>query len=488
MDRRNFIKGTTAASFGAAMIPNILMPKNIKANHNSHFNSSNSAKPNILWVMAEDICPDLGCYGNHDVETPNIDKFATEGTRYTNAYTTCSICSPSRSAMITGMYQTSIGAHNHRTLDEFKKPLPDGIKPITEYLKEAGYYTVNDNPNKKGSKNKKIGFRGSGKEDFNFAYDGDVFEGTDWSDRQEGQPFFAQLTFMSTHRGPGWEKAEKFSKKVDPDKISIPPYYPDHKITREDWATYLNAIQMTDEFFGQLMNRLDEEGLSENTVVFFLADEGRAMLRAKQWLYHPGLHIPMIVRWPGKIEAGKINDKMVSGIDLTATTLQLAGIDIPSYMEGIPFLDHNIPERDYIIGARDRADATVDRVRSVHSKHFNYIRNFFPELPYTQQNRYKDTRYPVLQLMKDLHAENKLTETQQAFMAESKPEEEFYDLLADPFETNNLANDPNYSVQLEKHRKILDDWIVSTGDLGSIPESKKELDKVIEYRIEKYGF
>lgn len=449
--------------------------------------SVEKSKPNILWIIAEDIGPDLGCYGNRRVSTPNLDKFATESVRYVNAFSTAPVCSPSRSALITGMYQTSIGAHNHRTFSEFKKPLPDGIAPITEYFREAGYYTVNVQPSTKAGR-KKPGPHGSGKTDFNFAWDGEIFEGKDWNERKPGQPFFAQLSLKASHRGPWWDQENNSKARVNPDDVALPPYYPDHPIARQDWADYLNAVMMMDSHFGSVMKRLNDEGLTENTVVFFFGDEGRCMLRAKQWLYDAGLRIPLMIRWPGEIEPVSINDDLISGVDIAATSLAIAGINVPPHIHGIDFLVSGDKKRDYVIGARDRCDETVDRIRSVHTKYFNYIRNYYPERPYTQQNRYKDTRYPMLSLMKELHEQGALTPEQELFMAPQKPEEELYDLLSDPFEVNNVAQNPAYANILNEMRAILDRWIDDTGDQGIIPESQDVLDKVLQQRIEEYGF
>ena len=249
-------------------------------------------RPNIVWIMAEDISPDLGCYGTPEVKTPNIDRLASEGIRYTNAFVTGPVCSASRSGMITGMYQTSIGAHNHRSHRSDGYTLPEPVKLITDYLRKAGYYTTNN-----------------GKTDFNFKTDGKPFDGKDWKGRKPGQPFFSQITFGVTHRTFKRDK----ENPIDPDKVKVPPYYPDTKLTRRDWADYLESIQILDGQVEQLLKRLADEGLADNTVVILIGDHGRCHVRGKQWLYDGGIHIPLIIRWPGVLKAAQVCKDMVSG-------------------------------------------------------------------------------------------------------------------------------------------------------------------------------
>lgn len=446
-------------------------------------------KPNIVWIIAEDICPDLGCYGASLIQTPNIDKLASEGVRFTNAFVTGPVCSTSRSALITGMYQTTIGAHNHRShrgayglypskLDG-PDTLPKGIKLITDYFRKAGYFTANVTTPAPG-------VRGSGKTDFNFIIT-KPFDGTDWNQRKPGQPFFAEISLGISHRA--FDNGVKFCKEhniplVDPDKVNLPPYYPDDPVAREDWAFYLDCIQAVDCQVGAILKRIKEENLVDNTIILFIGDHGRCMVRGKQWLYDGGIHIPLIVRWPGRIKPGSVRDDLVSGIDISATLLRLAGITLPEYMEGQVFLGPSRKEREYIIAARDRCDETVDRIRCVRTKYYKYIRNFMPERPYTQWNWYKEGMYPVLTLMKQLHAKGKLTPEQEIFMAFRKPEEELYDLLADPYEVHNLAKLPEFRGILKELRSILNQWISKTGDKGAILQDPK-ISEYIKRREEK---
>ena len=457
-NRRDFLK---AIGLGAAAVA---IPGRLFAG------PSGGIRPNILWILSEDISPDLSCYGTEGVQTPNLDKLAGQGIRFTNAFTTAPVCSASRSAMITGMFQTSIGVHHHRSHRDDGYTLPEPVLLITEYFRQAGYFTAN-------IKTAAPGVKGSGKTDFNFKFK-NAFDGSDWNQRKTGQPFFAQLSISMTHRGGHWKNLRNQLKNpVDPAKIKLPPYYPDHPVAREDWATYLDSIQVMDGYIGKILKRLDDENLTDNTIVIFIGDHGRCRVRGKQWLYDGGIHIPMIVRWPGKLEAGQVCDDLVSSIDISATALKIAGVDLPRHIEGKVFLESGangnwkaVNKHEYIIAARDRCDETVDRIRCVRNKQYKYIRNFMPERPYTQTNAYKERSYPMLNLMKELHAQGKLTPVQALFMAPRKPDEELYDIKNDPYEINNLAASPEHQQTLKEMRAILERWIEETGDMGQFPE------------------
>lgn len=429
-------------------------------------------KPNIIWIMTEDISPELGCYGYPYVKTPNLDKLAKEGRRYTNMFTTAPVCSPSRSAMITAMYQTSIGAHNHRSHRDDGYHLPEPVKPITDYLRDAGYYTSNGALQENGI------IKGKGKTDYNFILDKEPFDGIDWTKRKPGQPFYAQLMIYVTHRSPAWKKeVQQHQPQINPDKLKLPPYYPDHPVAREDWATYLESIQLMDFYVGGILNRLKKEGLDKNTVIIFTSDHGRCMVRDKQFLYDGGIRIPAIIRWPGNLKPGTVDNDLHSSIDISATILKMAGVQIPAYIEGRPFIGAGVQKRDYIIAARDRMDETVDMMRAVRDKQFKYIKNYYPERPYMQPNKYKETQYPVWNLLKQLKVEGKLTPAQALFTADTKPAEELYDIVKDPFEINNLAGDPVYKKQLIRMRCILQNWVKQTGDKGQVPEKEIWLPK-----------
>ncbi len=429
-------------------------------------------QPNIIWVITEDISPELGCYGDPYVKTPNLDKLASEGRLYTKMFSTAPVCSPSRSAMITAMYQTTIGAHNHRSHRDDNYHLPAPVKPITEYLRQAGYYTSNGTLHAGGL------IKGKGKTDYNFVLDKEPFDGVDWSTRKPGQPFFAEVMIQVTHRGPVWYKeVQEHQPQINPDILKLPPYYPDHPVARRDWANYLESIQLMDSYVGGLVKRLKDENLDQNTVLIFNSDHGRCMVRDKQFLYDGGIRIPCIIRWPGKMEPGSIDDDLHSSIDISATVLAIAGVDVPSYIEGRPFIGKAVRKRQYIIAARDRMDETVDKMRAVRDDRFKYIKNYYPERPYMQPNKYKETEYPVWNLLKELKADGELTPAQALFTADTKPAEELYDIVKDPFELNNLAGKAQYTKELKRMRDILNNWIRKTGDKGQIPEEKIWLPK-----------
>lgn len=430
-------------------------------------------RPNLLWIIAEDFSPDLGCYGNPLVYTPNLDHLAEEGVRYTHAFVTAPVCSPSRSAIAVGMYQTSVGAHQHRSHRTDGYRLPEGIHVFTHYLKQAGYHTSNLTDAVPGA-------RGTGKTDFNFNLE-DPFEATDWSRREPGQPFYAQINFSETHRA-----FHRFPQRpVDPSQVQLPPYYPDHPAVRLDWALYLETAQNLDAKVGKVLQHLEREGLADDTIVFFFSDHGRPMPRGKQFLYEGGIRIPLIVRIPEKFRPqgfvpGTVSSNLVSAIDITVTTLKLAGIEPPAHMQGRVFLGPQAEAREYIVAARDRCDETVDRIRCIRTRRYKYIRNFLPERAWTQGNIYKDTAYPPLRVMRDLEAAGKLTPEQARFMAPTRPPEELYDLEADPHELNNLASIPQQQATLEKLRGLLEDWIRESADGGEIPEER--LPEEYDYR------
>lgn len=438
-----------------------------------HSSAPAKERPNILWIDTEDLSPDLGCYGEKVVDTPNIDRLANEGVIFTNAFVTGPVCSSSRSAVATGMYQTSIGAHNHRSNRD--KPLPKGIEHFSHYLREAGYFVCNGQALSGGRR---------GKLDYNFKLSfEEAFDGTDWSQRRPGQPFFAEVHFSEAHRTFHHDP----DNPIDPDKVEIPPYYPDHPLTRKDWALYLETIQILDRKVGEILKRLEDEGLAENTVVFLWGDHGRAMVRGKQFLYEGGIRIPLIVRWPGRITPGTVRDDLVSTIDLTATWLRIAEVDVPDHMQGMDLFSDETAKREYIFAARDRCDETVDRIRCVRTKRYKYIRNFLPDRPYTQFNAYKKLQYPVLTLMEVLHKQGKLTPEQERFMAPTRPEEELYDLENDPYELNNLADDPRYQDVLRELRGKLEKWIEETGDQGEIPEEPEVLEYWRREAVERFA-
>ncbi len=424
-------------------------------------------RPNILWIIIDDMSANLSCYGETLIKTPHVDQLAASGVRFTRAYVTAPVCSTNRSALITGMYQTTIGAHHHRSgRGERKIRLPDGVRPIPELFQAAGYYTaITAWPN--GPQ------RRLGKTDYNFEWDPAIYDGSDWSNRKPGQPFFAQVQLPGgKHRGGKLKTFERMAKRADelfgnhtdPQKVKLPPYYPRDPVLLRDWAAYLDAVRLTDKFVGDVITRLKNDGDYENTVIFFITDHGISHARGKQFLYDEGLHVPLVVSGPG-IPSGEVRSDLVEHIDIAAASLALAGIEIPETMQAKDIFAKDYAKRDAVFAARDRCDETIDRIRSVRTERFKYIRNFMPERPYLQPNRYKDDK-DILIALRKAHVAGKLNAAQELIFRTVRPKEELYDLEKDPHELHNLAGDPRYRKSLLTLRKRLDDWIVETGDQG----------------------
>jgi arylsulfatase A-like enzyme len=445
------------------------------------FLHSYAEKPNIVWIVVDDMSCHFGYQGESLVTTPNVDRLARDGIVFTNAYATAPVCSTFRSAMITSMYQTTIGAHHHRSSRGVERiHLPEGIKTVPEYFRQAGYYT--------SISSAKIGR--NGKQDYNFEYDQKVlYHGSDWRKRAKGQPFFAQYQL----RGGKLRNIDKtyynevkpeLPKLVPADKVKLPPYYPDHSVIREDWAKYLDSVNYTDLEVGRILETLKEENVLENTIVFFLTDHGISHARGKQFLYEEGVKIPFVV-WSAKgIESKKVRDELIAHIDLGATSLDLAGIDIPAHIQGRTLFGPNVKKREFVVSARDRCDETVDRIRSIRFGHYKYIRNFYPNRPYLQPCRYKDHK-PFMPVLRELYAENKLNAVQSLQMAEVRPEEELYDLSQDPWEINNLAKNKGQESRLIKMRGLLSTWILETDDKGRFPEPESMYDSDMNFVISK---
>ena len=391
---------------------------------------------------------------NKGVHTPHIDKLASEGAMFTNAFTTAPVCSASRSAMMTGHYQNYNGGNQHRTAG--KKPLPYGIKPIPHILEEAGYYTA-------------IGCGLSGKTDCNYTTDKPLFMGKHWKNRKAGQPFYAQITEPGTHRS--WQRDAE--NPIDEKDVELPPYYPDVPMVRRDWANGLEQAQLSDKKVGKILDELKADGIAENTIVFLIGDHGRCMPRGKQFLYDGGIRIPLIVRWPGKIKSGTKNDSLVMSIDICQTILDAAGTKAPHPLHGKNLFGKEIKSRKYVFAARDKMDNTHDAIRAVRSKDFKYIHNLMPERAYAQFNSYKEKQYPTLAVLNAKHLKGELNPVQAAFMAAKKPEEELYDLRNDPHETVNLAKDAKYTAVKKEMRAELDAWRKMVKDKGVSEEFRE---------------
>lgn len=432
--------------------------------------AAEAKKPNILWLIAEDFGPHLGCWGTKEVFTPNIDKLASEGVRYTRFYTGM-VCSVSRSSFMTGMHAPSIGAHNHRTID--KKPLPEGVRVLTAWMRDAGYFTGNlvDLP-------ESCGFKGSGKTDWNFLFEGPAFDTSKWDDLKSHGPFFAQINFKETHRD------YKGPSRADPAKVEIPPYYPDHPVTRKDWAEYLDDASEMDRKIGLILEALKKDGLADDTIIAFFGDNGQSHVRGKQFCYEEGLNVPLVIHWPKNFPApenfkpGTADDRLLHAVDLAPTMLDIAGAPKPPKMQGHVFLGPRTePPQKYVFGYRNRCDMTVMNLRSVRDERYRYIHNFMPQVPFLAANQYKETQYPVWNLIKELHAQGKLTPEQDVLAQPAMPAEELYDLTTDPFEMHNLAasTKPGHQEALKRLSGVLDQWMIEINDQGRTPESPEAL-------------
>lgn len=430
--------------------------------------SSEKDSPNILWLSCEDISPHLGCFGDPHAITPNIDQLATEGVRFTNAFTTAGVCAPVRSGIITGLYQTSLGTHHMRCTAQ----LPEHIKPFPTYLREAGYYCSNNS-----------------KQDYQFRTPKGVWDESSgkahWRKRKApDQPFFAVFNFTGCHES-GIASEDKYrsvtsvltdDQRQDPGALDLPPYYPDTPVVREDWKRNYELITALDHWAGKLIQQLKEDGLYENTVVFFWSDHGVGLPRAKRWLYDSGTHIPLVVRIPkafrvdGQGQPGRATDQLINSIDFGPTVLRLAGLDVPNHVQGQPFLGADLPKpREYVYGARDRMDERYDIIRMARDKRFLYIRNYEPLKTYYQYMNTPEKGATMGELRR-LHDAGQLTGVAEYFFSPTKPVEELYDCQKDPHNIKNLASDPAYADVLDRMRKVHLQWVQDTKDVGLIPE------------------
>lgn len=427
------------------------------------------ARPNIVWIVVDDMSANFSCYGEKRIQTPHVDRLAKEGTRFSRAFVTAPVCSPCRSALITGCYQTTIGAHHHRSgRGELKITLPGEVVPVPVLFRKAGYYTCIGGFQATGDK--------LGKTDYNFEWTRTMYDGNDWAGRKPGQPFFMQVQLHGgKYRGQGpnanWQNRVKkeLGSNTKPEDVKLPPYYPRDPVILQDWADYLDCCRYTDKEVGDVIARLAKEKLLDDTVVFFMTDHGISHARGKQFLYDEGTHVPFVVRGPG-IARGTTRDDLIEHIDVTATSLALAGIEIPKWMQGRNLFAKDDAKRDAVFAARDRCDETMEHIRSVRTERFKYIRNYMNQRPHLQPCRYKDEK-AVVQKLRELNAAKKLDDlTEKLLFAETRPAEELYDLAADPHEVTNLAADPKHKATLEAMRKKLADWEQGTGDRGRKPE------------------
>lgn len=417
-------------------------------------------RPNVLWITSEDNGPHLGAYGDKFADTPNIDGIAAKGMIYLNAWSTAPVCAPARTTIISGVYPPSTGSEHMRSMTR----LPANMKMYPQYLRRAGYYCTNNS-----------------KEDYNLEKPGIVWDDSSrrghWRNRKSGQPFFAIFNFTASHESQ--IRRRPHTPVHDPAKVPVPAYHPDTPEVRRDWAQYYDKVTEMDVQVGRVLKQLEEDGLSDETIVFYYGDHGSGMPRSKRWPYNSGLRVPLIVSIPKRFQhlapegyaPGARSDRLVGFIDLAPTVLSLAGIRPPAYMQGHAFLGpHAAPEQPYAYGFRGRMDERYDMVRTVRDKRYIYIRNYMPHKIYGQYVAYM-FQTPTTRVWKQLYDQGKLAPPK-TFFWEAKPAEELYDLQNDPDEVNNLANSPEHQKTLQRLRKAQQDLAIKIRDVGFLPEDE----------------
>lgn len=449
LTRRHFLVDTTSAvSVGAFLSRSTLSL------------AKSNLRPNILWITSEDNGPHIGAYGDKYADTPNIDGLAASGMIYLNAWSNAPVCAPARTAIISGLYPPSTGSEHMRTMTR----LPAHMKMFPQYLRKAGYFCTNNS-----------------KEDYNLEKPGKVWDisGKEghWKLRKPGQPFFAVFNITTSHESQIRKRPHTLVH--DPAKVRVPAYHPDTPEVRHDWAQYYDKITEMDAQVGRFLKELENEGVTEDTIIFYYADHGSGMPRSKRWPYNSGLHVPLVVSIPRKyqhlapgdyVQGGK-SDRLVSFVDLAPTVLSLAGIKPPGHMQGHAFLgEYEAPEQPYVYGFRGRMDERYDMVRTARDKRYIYIRNYMPHKIYGQYVSYM-FQTPTTQVWKKLYDERKLVPPQTYFW-QTKPPEELYDLKNDPDEVNNLARSPDHQDILNRLRKAQQELAFRMRDVGFLPEDE----------------
>ena len=459
----------------ALLLPVMLLLLSCATKKEGKTTEPKNEKYNILWLVAEDMSPWLASFGDSTARTPNLDALAAEGVRYTHVFSISGVCAPSRSALITGMYPTSIGSQNMRTWKRSSALKPDNplyreiplyetvtppmVKCFPEYLRAAGYYCTNNS-----------------KTDYQFAPPITAWDESSnkahWRNQAGDKPFFSVFNFGVTHESQIWKKKDD-SLRVDPAQVPLPPYYPDNAIARQDVARAYSNIEEMDEQVGEILQQLKADGLYDKTIIFFYTDHGAGLPRHKREVYDQGTRVPMIIRFPGAADAGTVNDELISFVDFAPTILSLADLDIPGYMQGQAFLGSGkSPEpRKHIHAARDRMDSFYELIRAVRDKRFLYLKNYLQDQSHYQENYYR-LQMPLMRELLRQKEEGELTGVQKIWFEPTKPEEELYDTWEDPYHFNNLADDPEYRENLNELRGKLDEWQKQYGDLGLIPEKE----------------
>ncbi len=423
--------------------------------------------PNILWIVSEDNSAYFtGCYGNPFATTPNLDRMASEGFLYTHAHANCPVSAPARNTIITGVYAASNGNENMRSF----YPKPGEARTYPEFLREAGYYCTNN-----------------AKTDYNFSRgDNNVWlkiwdessNQAHYRNRQEGQPFFAIFNLGVCHESSIHTTMPREELRHDPDKVTLPPYHPDTPEMRHDWAQYYDKVEDMDRQVGQILKELEESGEADNTIVFYYGDHGGVLARSKRFVYETGTHVPFIIRIPEKYKhlfpaekPGDPVDRLISFVDLAPTLLSIADVPVPEYMQGNAFLgSQKTEDPEYAFMTRQRMDERFDKVRAVRDSQFRYIRNYMP-FRITMQHVNYLFRAPSARSWKEAFEAGETNEVQSMFFL-PKPVEELYHTESDPWEVNNLADDPEYAEVLERMRGALTDWMIDIRDTGLVPETE----------------
>lgn len=451
--------------------------------------SESRAKPNFLFVVFEDMGPRIGAFGDSVATTPVLDAFAAQSAQFANTFTTAGVCAPSRSSLITGVHQQTLGTQHMRTRSpsslvssggpiSYDAVPPARVKAFPELLRQAGYYTSNN-----------------GKTDYQFGEPFTIWDDQaaehPWRGRPDDKPFFAMVNILETHESTIWP-TDAFSMNplvnivrlrnlwalsgkeqlTDPASVEVPPYLPDTPTVRADIARHYDNIAFSEKQLARLLDDLEADGLADKTIVIVTTDHGDGFPRMKRAIYDSGIKVPMMVRFPDGRDAGSEQDRLVSFVDIGPTFLSLAGIDIPDYVQGQALFSQS-PEtpRNYIVAGSDRFDGTPEHQRAIRDDRWKYIRNYRPDLPFFQPLDFRD-QLPTMQELWRLHEEGGLTPAQAQYFASPRSDEELYDTTSDPHEIQNLAGDPAHADTLTRLRDAYDAFAAQTVDLSSVPETE----------------
>ena len=443
---------------------------NNQKKNNTEKEVSTDRRPNILWIVAEDLSPVLPSFGDSTVVTPNISRLAAEGITYTNVYSPSGVCAPSRAAIATGMYQNRIGAQHMRNrgsgkyfpegIESYDAMPPTDVKMHSEYLRLEGYYCSNNS-----------------KEDYQFTAPVTAWNESSktahWRNRKPNQPFFSIFNLGVTHESQIWSKA-KDSLWVAADlEVPVPPYLPDNEVGRTDVRRMYSNIKEMDHQVGEILAQLEEDGLLENTVIFWYADHGGPLPRQKRLLYDSGMRLPMVIRYPNKKDAGKVDDRLISFVDFKPTLLSLAGISPPGNLDGRAFAGEfeAKDKRKYVHGAADRFDERYDMIRAVRDERFKYLKNFRTDQGYYLPVAYRE-QMPIMQELLRMRDSGELDKNQAQWFRDKKEPEELFDTWNDPFELNNLANNTEFKEKLEELRAECQRWMKEIDDKGLMSEKE----------------